>query len=169
MYLALPEGSDIQFSIAFGAVGQTLPLAIGAGLAHGGRPHLLIEGDGSMMFYLQELETIVREGLQLTVLIMNDGGFGAEVHKLRAKGKDQTLEQWSSPDFVAVAKAFGGDGVVLRSESEVGAAVATGLRKGGLYVIDARVSPSTVSDPYSKIHFGQPNRAPLLRRPERVV
>jgi thiamine pyrophosphate-dependent acetolactate synthase large subunit-like protein len=169
MYLALPEGADIQFSVVFGAVGQALPLAIGAGVAHGRRPHLLIEGDGSMMFYLQELETVVREGLQLTVLIMNDGGFGAEVHKLRAKGKDESLAQWSSPNFVAIAKAFGGDGVLLRSEAEVGEAVAAGLKKGGLYVVDARVSPTTVSDPYAKIHFGLPNRAPLLRRPERVA
>ena len=95
-------------------------------------------------------------------------GIGTHPH-LRAKGKDVTLAQWGSPDFVAIAKAFGGDGVLLRSESEIGAAVATGLKKGGLYVIDARVSPTTVSDPYQKIHFGQANRAPLLRRPERVA
>jgi hypothetical protein len=43
-----------------------------------------------------------------------------------------------------------------------------GLAQGGLYLIDARVSPTMISDAYQKIHFGQPNRAPLLRTPERT-
>ena len=169
MYLALPEAADIQFSCAFGAVGQTLPLAIGAGFAAAGRPHLLIEGDGSLMFYLQEMETVVREGLQLTVLVWNDGGYGAEFHKLRAKGKPQALAQWSSPDFVALARAFGGEGERLRDAAAIGDALGRGLARGGLYVLDARVSPSVVSDPYNKIHFGQANRAPLLRPPNPVA
>ena len=38
-----------------------------------------------------------------------------------------------------------------------------------LFVIDARVSPTSVSDAYQKIHFGQPNRAPLLRAPAIVL
>ena len=163
MYLAVPEGGDIRFSSQFGSIGQGLSLAIGVGVATPDRPHLLIEGDGSLMMYLQELDTVVREKLQLTVLVMNDAGFGAEVHKLRAKGMDQTLAQWQSPDFVALARAFGGDGVRLEREADIGPAVQRGLKQGGLFLIDARVSPSTVSDPYSKIHFGKPNTAPLLR------
>jgi len=57
--------------------------------------------------------------------------------------------------------------VRLRSEAELAPAVKKGLELGGLFVIDARVSPTTVSDPYSKIHFGVVNRAPLLRPPGR--
>ena len=43
MYLALPEGADIQFSSQFGAVGQTLPLAIGMSVAQAGRPRGPVE------------------------------------------------------------------------------------------------------------------------------
>ena len=163
MYTALPEGAEIQFSYQFGAVGQGLPLAIGTGTGNPGRPHVAIEGDGSMMFNLQELDTVCRYGMQMVLIVWNDGGFGAEVHKLKVKGFDVGLAQWASPDFVALAKAFGGDGVKLAKESELPAAVAEGLRKGGLYLIDARVSPSTPSDPYGKVHYGVENRAPLLR------
>jgi acetolactate synthase-1/2/3 large subunit len=163
MYMGLPEGAEIQFSYQFGAVGQGLPLAIGTGTGNPGRPHVAIEGDGSMMFNLQELETVTRHKLQMVLIVWNDGGYGAEVHKLKVKGFDPALAQWVSPDFVAIAKAFGGDGVKLSKESEMGAAVAEGLRKGGLFLIDARVSPSVPSDPYDKVHNGVENRAPLLR------
>ncbi len=163
MYMALPEGADILFSYQFGAVGQGLPLAIGTGTGNPGRPHVSIEGDGSMMFNLQELVTITRHKLQMVLVVWNDGGYGAEVHKMKVKGFDEGLAQWTSPDFVAIARAFGGDGVRLAHESDLGAAVAEGLRRGGLFLIDARVSPSLASDPYAKLHYGMENRAPLLR------
>ena len=163
MYMPLPPGAEIQYSYNFGAVGQGLGVAIGTGVGNPGRQHVVIEGDGSMMFNLQELETVVREKLQMVLVVWNDGGYGAEVHKLVAKGFNEKLAQWESPDFVALAKAFGGDGVLLSDTSEIGAAVAEGLRKGGLYLIDARVSPSTPTEPYAKVYFGHESHAPLLR------
>jgi thiamine pyrophosphate-dependent acetolactate synthase large subunit-like protein len=169
MHLPLPDDADMQFSLQFGAVGQTLPVAFGIGAANPKRPHIVIEGDGSLMMNLQELDTVVRYKQQMVLIVWNDSGFGAEVHKLRAKGFEPSLGAWeASPDFAALAKAFGGDGVKLQKEDDIGAAVARGLAQGGLFVIDACVSPTTVSDAYQKIHFGQPNRAPLLRTPERA-
>ena len=165
MYMPLPAGSEIQFSYNFGAVGQGLGVMIGTAAGNPGRPHVAIEGDGSMMFNIQELETIVREKLQITLVVWNDEGYGAEVHKLTAKGFNEKLAQWESPDFVALAKAFGGDGVKLDSVDQIGDAVQTGLAKGGLYLIDARVSSTTPTDPYAKVYHGIPSTAPLLRQP----
>lgn len=162
MYMSLPEETEIQFSYHFGAVGQGLPLAIGVGVGNPGRPHVAIEGDGSLMMNIQELDTVTRHKLQLVLIVWNDAGFGAEVHKLRAKGFDPRLAQWESPDFAAIGRSFGGDGVRIQSEAELGPAIEKGLKAGGLFVIDARVSPSTLSDPFAKIHFGEANRAPLL-------
>jgi acetolactate synthase I/II/III large subunit len=138
-------------------------VAIGTGAGNPGRQHIAVEGDGSLMFNLQELETIVRHKMQMVLVVWNDTGYGAEVHKLVAKGFDEKLAQWESPDFVALAKAFGGDGVLLKDPSELGGAIAEGLRKGGLYLIDARVSPTTPTEPYAKVHFGRESHAPLLR------
>lgn len=163
MYMSLPQGTEIRFSYQFGAIGQGLPLAIGIGVGNPGRPHVAIEGDGSMMMNIQELYTVTRHKLQLVLVVWNDAGFGAEVHKLRAKGFDATLAQWRSPDFAAIGRAFGGDGVRIESEAELGPAIARGLKAGGLFVIDARISASTLSDAYAKIHFGEENKAPLLR------
>jgi thiamine pyrophosphate-dependent acetolactate synthase large subunit-like protein len=163
MYAPLPEGVEIQYSYNFGAVGQGIGVAIGTGAGNPGRQHIAVEGDGSLMFNLQELETIVRHKMQMVLIVWNDCGYGAEVHKLVAKGFDEKLAQWESPNFVALAKAFGGDGVLLKDPSEIGGAIAEGLRKGGLYLIDARVSPTTPTDPYAKVHFGIESHAPLLR------
>lgn len=168
MNLAISAEADIQFSVQFGAVGQTVPVAIGIGVGTPGRPHLVIEGDGSLMMNLQELETVARHKIPMVLLIWNDAGFGAEVHKLKAKGFDPALAQWNSPDFVALARSFGGDGVLLDNEDAIGPAVARGFAAGGLFVIDARVSPTEVTDAYQKIHFGRPNRAPLLRHTKQV-
>jgi acetolactate synthase I/II/III large subunit len=163
MYMPLPEGAEIQYSYNFGAVGQGIGVAIGTGAGNPGRQYVAVEGDGSLMFNLQELETIVRHKMQMVLIVWNDAGYGAEVHKLVAKGFDEKLAQWESPDFVALAKAFGGDGVKLAKASDIGAAVAQGLRQGGLYLIDARVSATTPTDPYAKVYFGTESKAPLLR------
>src|SRR4051812_12840781 len=163
MYSPLPEGVEIQYSYGFGAVGQGIGVAIGTGAGNPGRQHIAVEGDGSLMFNLQELETVVRHKMQMVLVVWNDTGYGAEVHKLVAKGFDEKLAQWESPNFVALAKAFGGDGVLLNDPSELPGAITEGLHKGGLYLIDARVSPSTPTEPYAKVHFGQESHAPLLR------
>ena len=163
MYMAMPKGAEIQFSYQFGAVGQGLPLAIGTGAGNPGRQHIVIEGDGSMLFHIQELDTVTRFKQQMVLIVWNDGGYGAEVHKLVPKGFDWGQSHWDSPDFVAIAKAFGGDGVLLNKESDLPAAVAEGLRKGGLFLIDVRVSPTTPSDPHGKVYYGIPSKAPLLR------
>ena len=163
MYSPLPEGVDIQYWSGFGAVGQGIGVAIGIGAANPGRPHVVIEGDGSLMMNIQELETVGRHKLQMVLVVWNDGGYGAEVHKLVAKGFDEKLAQWESPELRRA-----GQGVRRRRRAAEGS-VGTGrrdregLRKGGLYLIDARVSPTTPTEPYAKVHFGRESHAPLLR------
>jgi len=167
MYSAVPHTADVHFSYQFGSIGQTIPIAAGIGATRPGRPHLVIDGDGSAMMNIQELETMARHGIPAVVLIWNDGGLGAEVHKMKAKGFDSSLARWpNSPDFVGVTRAFGGDGLKLTDVSGLRAALAKGFGCGGLFVIDARVSPTVVSDPYLKLHFGKENKAPLLRPAE---
>jgi acetolactate synthase-1/2/3 large subunit len=163
MHLALPETVEYIEPYQFGAIGQAIAQANGVAAARTGRPQILIDGDGSLMMSLTELETAVRYRFPIVIIVMNDGGFGAEVHKLSAKGFDTNLARWAPPNFVAMVKVLGGDGVVLDSEDALGAAVKKGLEAGGVYLIDARISPTSLSDTYRKIHHGLPNIAPLLR------
>ncbi len=155
MYLDLPDGAEMRIVHQFGAVGQTLGVALGGCVGEPDRKHLMIEGDGSIMMHIQEFDAAIRARLPLVVLIHNDGGLGAEVHKLNLKGYDAGLATFENPDYVGFARAAGGDGVVVRSEEEIGAALAAGFAAKSLFVIDARVSPSTISDAYLRTQFGR--------------
>ena len=92
----------------FGAIGSALPAAIGIAAARGDGKVLLVEGDGSLMMHVQELETIRRQGIRMLMAIMNDGGYGAEVHKFRANGIDPAKEAiHGRGDLAAAATGFG--------------------------------------------------------------
>lgn len=163
VHLALPPGGSFQHSISFGSIGLGLGHAIGAAMADPERLTVLIEGDGSLLQAVQELHAAAEQKVRLAVLVMNDSAYGAEVMKLQWKGRDVRGAQWSSPDFVALARGFGGDGVVLRREDEIGAAIERARAADGPFVIDARISPTLVSDSYSRLFLAQENRMPLLR------
>lgn len=168
MYTSVPPSASLFYSAQLGAIGQTLALAIGVGIAYPQRPQLVLDGDGSVMMNIQELETMARYRMPIVVLVWNDAGFGAEAHKLRAQGFLEKQARWeTSPRFVEVAKAFGGDGIVVEQEAHVLPAIEAGFRTRNLFVIDARVSPSVVSDHYLKLYFGQENKAPLLQSSRR--
>ncbi|MBN9429079.1 MAG: thiamine pyrophosphate-binding protein [Burkholderiales bacterium] len=165
MYTALPHGVDALYSYQMGAIGQTLFIGLGAALAEPSRRHIVIDGDGSLLMSLQELETAARYRLPMTVLVWNDLGYGAEVHKLKAKGLDDSLARWSdTTDFAAVARAFGGDGAVVTRLDQFADAMRRSLASDSLFVIDVRVSPSIKTDAYLKLHFGIENQAPSLRK-----
>ena len=162
-HLMLPAGGRFQHSVAFGSIGLGLAHGIGAAA---GRPDLftlVVEGDGSFLQAIQELHAAAEQGIRLAVLIMNDSGYGAEVLKLKWKNRDPRNASWNSPDFVTVAKSFGGDGVRLGAEADITDAIVRAMQSKGPFVIDARISPTEVSDSYGRLFLGQQNRIPLLR------
>jgi thiamine pyrophosphate-dependent acetolactate synthase large subunit-like protein len=91
----------------FGAVGNGLSFALGIAAARPPGKVLLIEGDGGFMMHIQELETLKRHGFKILIGVMDDGGFGAEVHKFRADGLDPREVMFGRSDFAAIAKGFG--------------------------------------------------------------
>ncbi len=83
-------GGKYHFLFEFGAIGSGLSAAIGVAAAKGDGKVLLVDGDGSIMQHIQELETIRRHGLKLLICVLNDGGYGAETHKVpRLRGRPQ--------------------------------------------------------------------------------
>jgi thiamine pyrophosphate-dependent acetolactate synthase large subunit-like protein len=92
---------------AFGAIGNALSFAIGVAAARKDGRVVLFEGDGGLLMHIQELETLKRQGIKLLVVCINDGAFGAEIHKLRVEGIDDSGAVFGRPGFEAVAKAFG--------------------------------------------------------------
>ncbi len=95
----------------FGAIGNGISFAMGVAAARPDRPVVLFDGDGSLLMHVQELETIRRHGLRVLVVVLNDGAYGSEIHKLRADGLPDDAARFGRPDFAAIARAFGLDGV----------------------------------------------------------
>jgi thiamine pyrophosphate-dependent acetolactate synthase large subunit-like protein len=142
---------DHLCAYGFGAVGQGLGTAIGAAVASG-RPVVLVEGDGSLLMHVGELATVEAERLNLLTFVMNDGGFGSEIHKLNAKGIDGELARFGRTDFAAVARGFGLPGHTLERPEQVAALVAEHLGRGPA-VVDVPMSKDAISAPTRRALF----------------
>jgi thiamine pyrophosphate-dependent acetolactate synthase large subunit-like protein len=139
----------------FGCIGQMLPAAMGALVAGGRKPTLLVDGDASVIMHLAELETAVRYQMPLLVTVLNDQALGSEYHKMRAHNMQADLATISTPDLGAVARSFGGRGCLATTIEQVREAAAEWLANPGLMVIDARISRNVVTVPYRRLHYGR--------------
>jgi acetolactate synthase I/II/III large subunit len=91
----------------FGAIGNGISYAMGVAAANKDGKTVLFEGDGSLLMHIQELEVMQRHGIKLLMCIMNDGAYGAEIHKLRHDGIDDSGAIFGRTDLAAIAKGFG--------------------------------------------------------------
>jgi len=139
---------------SFTGVGQVIGNAIGAAVASKD-PVVAVDGDGSALQNIQELDTAARLGVKLLYLIVNDEAYGAEYHKLRAKGLDGNLSAVPTPDLAEVGRALGCRGRQARTLDEVGAGIDEFMKGEGPMVLDVRISRNVISIPYRRLHFGQ--------------
>lgn len=97
----------------FGAIGNSISYAIGVAAARKNGKVVLFEGDGSLLMHIQELEAVKRHGIKLLIVCANDGAYGAEIHKLRADGVDDSGAIFGRPNFEAISKGFGLGGATV--------------------------------------------------------
>jgi acetolactate synthase I/II/III large subunit len=138
----------------FGCIGQMLPAAMGAVVATGKTPTVLVDGDASTMMHLAEIETAVRYDMPLLITVLNDQALGSEYHKMKAHDRQAELATIPTPDLGGVARAFGGRGCLATSVSDVRAAATEWLANKGVMVIDARISRNVITVPYRRLHYG---------------
>ena len=139
----------------FGAIGSAFPIAVGMAAARGDGKVLLIEGDGSLMMHIQELETIRRQGIRMLICAVNDGGYGAEVHKFRAQGFDPTESQHGRGDIAAIARGFGLRGEKVNTLGRFEDLFAAHQKAGQSELWDLHVDDKIPSMPYRRIHYGE--------------
>ncbi|MGZ5170271.1 MAG: thiamine pyrophosphate-binding protein [Burkholderiales bacterium] len=138
---------------SFGCIGQALATGAGAAVGAGG-PLVCIDGDGSALQNIQELDTVARLNLKFLYVVVNDEAYGAEYHKLRAHERDGNLSVVKSPDFAGLGRDFGCRGRSARTLDELNAAVDEFLAGDGPMVLDLRISRNVISIPYRRLHFG---------------
>src|SRR5260370_462802 len=88
----------------FGAIGNGISFAMGVAAARPDRTVVLFDGDGSLMMHVQELETIKRHRLNILIVVMNDGPYGSELHKLRSEGMPEDASVFSYSAFPGIAR-----------------------------------------------------------------
>jgi acetolactate synthase-1/2/3 large subunit len=137
--LAAPAPNSVIISNGFAAMGIGLPGAIAAKLAQPERRVVTVTGDGAVMMNVQELETAVRLGLGFVVLILRDDGYGVIRWKQQRQFGRTAGVDFGNPDFVALARAFGCEGLTIKAAKELRPALEQALAARGPVVIDCPV------------------------------
>jgi len=132
----------------FGAIGNGLSYAIGVAAARAeGRSGkvVLIDGDGSLLMHIQELETLKRHGMRVLICVLNDGAYGAEIHKFRHEGEDDSGAIFGRPPFEAIAQGFGLVGAEVRDLARVPALFNEFVAQGEAGIWNFQISDQVVA------------------------
>ena len=138
----------------FGAIGNGISFAMGAAAACPGDTVVMFDGDGSLLMHVQELETIRRHGLNVLIVVLNDGAYGSEIHKLRAEGLSDAGAVFGRPDLAAIARGFGIGGETVTDLDALPGLVEDFARTGGAAVWDVPISDRVYSPVIRRAHPG---------------
>ena len=160
-YLRFDEPRSMFAAMSFGNCGYAFPVICGAKVAAPGRPAIAYVGDGAWGISLNELLTCAREKIGVTVVVFNNGQWGAEKkNHVDFYSRRFQAVNLDNPSWAAVAKAFGCEGVTVDALSEVGPA----LRAS----VDAQsAGRTTVLEMMVTQELGDPFRRDALSRPVR--
>ena len=122
--MSLRKGQRLLFSSGHGAMGYSLPAAIGACCALREKV-VSLNGDGGIQMNIQELQTIARERLSVKIVVLNNASLGMIRHFQEmyfSSNYMMTVENqgYAAPDFAAVARAYGIPGVKVSLEDDPG-------------------------------------------------
>lgn len=127
---------------ALATMGAGLPSAMAAKQLRPNQKVVSINGDGGFLMNSQELETAVRMGLDLVVIILNDSAYGMIKWKQEAVGFADYGLDFTNPDFVQYANSFGAIGHKATSYDDFVEILSTSLNSKGVHVIDLPVDYS---------------------------
>jgi benzoylformate decarboxylase len=141
MQMFMPmRGQDSFYTMASGGLGYGLPAAVGIALGRPGIRTVCLIGDGSAMYSIQALWTAAQRKLPLTVVVINNAGYGA------MRSFSQVMQVRNVPgldlpgiDFVRIAQGLGCDAVRVGQSSELAPALKRGLAHDGVSLIDVMV------------------------------
>jgi len=146
MFLSVPDEHGFCFTQAYQSIGLGLASAIGAALAQPDRLPVAALGDGGALMGVSELETVVRLGLPMVIVVYDDEAYGAEVHHFGPDGFALDTVRFPPADVAAIGRGFGCAGVTVRSPGDLGPVRdwLAGPRDRPL-VIDAKVASASGS------------------------
>lgn len=125
-----------------GHLGSTPGLAIGAQLAEPDRRVVLLIGDGGAGFHVQEFDTMVRHGLPIVTVVVNNESWGMSLHgqQYMYGAETEVVTGLADTDYDRVAAGFGAHGVRVDALADVAPAVRAALDRGGPACVNLAVS-----------------------------
>ncbi|MGI8522760.1 MAG: thiamine pyrophosphate-binding protein [Nocardioides sp.] len=140
MFLETPDEQGFCFTQAYQSIGLGLATAIGAALARPDRLPVAALGDGGALMSASELETVVRLGLPMLVVVYDDHAYGAEVHHFAPDGAPLDTVVFPDTDIASIARGFGFEAATVRGVGDL-TAVGEWLDAGptGPFLVDAKV------------------------------
>ncbi|MBB73606.1 MAG: acetolactate synthase large subunit [Planctomycetaceae bacterium] len=136
------EPNTVLLDNALATMGAGLPAAMAAKLVYPDRKALAICGDGGFMMNSQELETAVRLGLDVSVLILRDDAYGMIKWKQANMGFNNFGLDYGNPDFVAYAESYGAKGHRVEKTEELLPLLRECNQTKGVHLIDCPVDYS---------------------------
>jgi benzoylformate decarboxylase len=134
------RGQDSFYTMASGGLGYGLPASVGMALGRPDRRTVCLVGDGSAMYSIQALWTAAQRKLPLTVVVINNAGYGA------MRSFSQVMQVRNVPgldlpgiDFVGIARGLGCDAMRVTKSSDLAPALKRGLAYDGVSVIEVIV------------------------------
>jgi acetolactate synthase-1/2/3 large subunit len=127
---------------ALATMGAGLPSAMMAALLYPERRVLAVCGDGGFMMNSQELETAVRLGLNLVVLILQDDAYGMIRWKQAVDGYSDFGLTFGNPDFAAYARAYGAKGSRVEGPDDLMPTLEAAFADGGIQLVTVPVDYS---------------------------
>lgn len=154
------QPNTVLLDNALATMGAGLPSAIAAKLVHRDRPVVAVCGDGGLMMSIQELETAVRLGVDLVVLVLRDDGYGMIQWKQQHMGLPRFGLDFGNPDFVKLAEAFGARGHRVERAETLAPTLEAALSSSGVHVIDV---PIDYAENHRRLNEELPQRAREVR------
>lgn len=134
---------------ALATMGAGLSSAIAAKLINPDKKVVSVSGDGGFMMNSQELETAVRLGLDLVVVVLNDSAYGMIKWKQEGLGFEVHGLDFANPDFVKQAESYGAVGHRVKAKGELETLLNKCLNTKGVHLIDV---PVEYDENYKVLH-----------------
>ena len=136
------ESNTLLLDNALATMGAGLPSAMAAKMVHPEKKVVTVCGDGGFMMNSQEMETAVRLGLDITVIILNDNSYGMIKWKQEGMGFNNYGLDLENPDFVKYAESYGANGYRPESCEDFEETLEKCVNTKGVHLIDLAVDYS---------------------------
>ncbi|GGR47151.1 acetolactate synthase I/II/III large subunit [Streptomyces aurantiogriseus] len=140
------------------AMGSNFGVALGAQYAHPDKATILVTGDGAVGYSLAEFDTLVRAGLPVVVIVLNNQAWGATLHTQQFFfGQDRvTNNRLENGSYSGAARALGADGVDVTEPDQLRPAIEAALASRRPTCIDVRVSLAPIPPEERVLNGGAP-------------